>query len=50
MLLALPYHRLRIIKRAELILANEGVLIVSRALELALFDNANLDVSKTPAE
>jgi hypothetical protein len=34
---------------AKLILAKEGVLTVSRALELALFYDAKLDVSKIPA-
>jgi hypothetical protein len=32
-----------------LILAKEEVMAVSRALELALFMDANLDVSKIPA-
>jgi hypothetical protein len=32
----------------ELILAKEGVLTVSRALELPLFMDAKLDVSKVP--
>jgi hypothetical protein len=35
---------------AKLILAKENVLTVSRALELALFMDAKLDVSKVPAE
>jgi hypothetical protein len=35
---------------AKLILAKEDVLTVSRALELALFMDAKLDVSKAPAE
>src|SRR5262249_49274742 len=34
----------------KLILAKEDVLIVSRALELALFMDAKLDVSKIPAK
>jgi hypothetical protein len=34
----------------KLILAKEDVLTVSRALELALFMDAKLDVSKVPAE
>jgi hypothetical protein len=36
--------------RSPLILAKEDVLTVSRALELALFKDAKLDVSKVPAE
>ena len=35
---------------AKLILAKEDALTVSRALELALFMDAKLDVSKFPAE
>jgi hypothetical protein len=35
---------------AKLILAKENVLTVSRALELALFMDAKLDLSKVPAE
>jgi hypothetical protein len=35
---------------AKLILAKEDVLTVSRGLELALFKDAKLDVSKVPAE
>ena len=35
---------------AKLILAKENVLTVSRALELALFMDAKLDVSKVPAK
>ena len=35
---------------AKLILAKEDVLTVSRALELALFMDAKLDVSKVPAK
>jgi len=35
---------------AKLILAKEDVLTVSRALELALFYDAELDVSKIPAK
>jgi hypothetical protein len=35
---------------AKLILAKEDVLTVSRALELALFMDAKLDVSKVLAE
>jgi hypothetical protein len=34
----------------KLILAKEDVLTVSRALELALFYDAKLDVSKVPAK
>ena len=34
---------------AKLVLAKEDVLTVSRALELALFMDAKLDVSKVPA-
>jgi hypothetical protein len=38
-------------KRAcRLILANADVVAVSRALELALFMDAKLDVSKVPAK
>jgi hypothetical protein len=35
---------------AKLILTREDVLTVSRALELTLFYDAKLDVSKVPAE
>jgi hypothetical protein len=35
---------------AKLILAKEDTLTVSRALELALFMDAKLDVSKIPAQ
>jgi hypothetical protein len=35
---------------AKLILAKADVSIISRALELALFMDAKLDVSKIPAE
>jgi hypothetical protein len=35
---------------AKLILSKEDVLTVSRALELALFMDAKLDVSKIPAK
>jgi hypothetical protein len=35
---------------AKLILAKENVLTVSRALELALFTDAKLDVSKVPGK
>ena len=35
---------------AKLILAKEDVTMVSRALELALFKDAKLDVSKVPAK
>ena len=35
---------------AKLILAKEDVTTVSRALELALFMDAKLDVSKVPAK
>ena len=35
---------------ARLVLAKEGVLTVSRALELALFMDAKLDVSRASAE
>ena len=35
---------------AKLILAKEDVLTVSRALELALFSDAKLDVSEIPAK
>jgi hypothetical protein len=35
---------------AKLILAQNDVVTVSRALELALFMDAKLDVSKVPAE
>ena len=35
---------------AKLILAKENVLTVSRALELARFVDAKLDVAKVPAE
>ena len=35
---------------AKLILAQEDVRTVSRALELALFMDAKLDVSKVPAK
>jgi hypothetical protein len=35
---------------AKLILAKEDVMTVSRALELALFKDAKLDVSKVPAK
>jgi hypothetical protein len=37
-------------RACRLILAKEDVLAVSRALELALFMDAKLDVSKVPAE
>jgi hypothetical protein len=37
-------------RAAKLILAKEDVLTVSRALELALFYDAKLDVSKVPAK
>jgi len=37
-------------RACKLILAKEDVLTVSRALELALFYDAKLDVSKVPAE
>jgi hypothetical protein len=37
-------------RACKLILAKEDVVAVSRALELALFMDAKLDVSKVPAE
>jgi hypothetical protein len=37
-------------RACKLILAKEDVLTVSRALELALFMDAKLDVSKVPAK
>jgi hypothetical protein len=37
-------------RAAKLILAKADVATVSRALELALFMDAKLDVSKVPAE
>jgi hypothetical protein len=37
-------------RAAKLILAKEDVLTVSRALKLALFYDAKLDVSKVPAK
>jgi hypothetical protein len=37
-------------RACKLILAKENVLTVSRALELALFHDAKLDLSKVPAE
>jgi hypothetical protein len=43
----LRYHWQRVCK---LILAKEDVMTVSRALELALFMDAKLDVSKAPAK
>jgi hypothetical protein len=49
MLLRPEYLRTQWQRVCKLILAKEDVMPVSRALELALFMGAKLDVSKVPA-